>query len=177
MATGEDTTSPRAWQCPTCGYRDTLERTGPKPQDCGPLFWAKVQKTDDCWLWTASTDRNGYGQFGHHTRRRTATRVMWELNHGPTPDGLCVCHCCDNPLCVNPAHLFLGTPADNTADMDRKGRRIAKAGNPLFPDWRVRLIRAVPDSPHTIRAIAEFYGVSYPTIRAIRRREAYRSVA
>ena len=92
-------------------------------------FWAKVKKTPTCWYWTASTNR-GYGQF--HLARTDeggqqtvyAHRFSWSITVGSIPDTLSVLHRCDQPLCVNPDHLFLGTRSDNLADARQKGRLI-----------------------------------------------------
>lgn len=105
----------------------TPKSTPPRPrQTVSQRFWSKVAKTDSCWLWKAGVNK-GYGQFAfsihkHVPWMRQAHRVAWELSNGSIPAGLSVLHRCDVPLCVNPAHLFLGTHTDNMRDMVAKGR-------------------------------------------------------
>jgi hypothetical protein len=87
-------------------------------------FWKKVdvQGPDDCWPWLGCKNLKGYGNFRIGKLRYKAHRVAWELTYGPIPECLCCCHHCDNPACVNPKHLFLGTDQDNMDDMEVKGR-------------------------------------------------------
>ncbi len=85
-------------------------------------FWKKVDKTANCWLWTASLASKGYGAFGMNGRWVFAHRYSWVLKNGAIPEGLLVLHSCDTPACVNPDHLFLGTGSDNMKDMARKAR-------------------------------------------------------
>jgi hypothetical protein len=94
-------------------------------------FWSKVDQRgpDECWEWTASRNQFGYGQImlgaygtGGKARPFFAHRIAWELIHGPIETGLFVLHRCDNPPCVNPAHLFLGDQSDNMKDAHAKGR-------------------------------------------------------
>lgn len=87
-------------------------------------FHAKYQVATDsgCWLWTGAKT-HGYGEVSYkHSKRLRAHRISWTIHHGKIPDGLCVLHKCDTPLCVNPEHLFLGTQADNLKDCYEKGR-------------------------------------------------------
>lgn len=85
-------------------------------------FWAKVSKTDTCWLWTACTTHRGYGRLQVDGHALLAHRIAYALAYAPPPNDMLVCHHCDNPTCVRPDHLFLGTPLDNRTDCIRKGR-------------------------------------------------------
>lgn len=84
-------------------------------------FWSNVDKSGECWVWTATLSK-GYGRFRNDGRYDRASRIAWYLTYGRIPDNFIVCHHCDNPSCVNPNHLFLGTHKDNAQDKVRKGR-------------------------------------------------------
>jgi hypothetical protein len=84
-------------------------------------FWSKVEKSGDCWKWRANT-RKGYGSIKVNRKELYAHRHSWEIHNGAIPPGLSVLHKCDNPLCVRPDHLFIGTQKDNMSDCSNKGR-------------------------------------------------------
>lgn len=122
-------------------------------------FMAKVspEPTTGCWLWTAYAFSYGYGQFHLGNRDMVAHRAAWLLFRGTIPDGMCVLHACDTPLCVNPDHLFLGTKADNTNDMMRKRRHVVRRD---FTDGQIRDIRARVAAGERQADVARHYGTT-----------------
>lgn len=128
-------------------------------------FWSKVDlRPEGCWLWKGSTDAYGYGQFCRRfsgKRIHKAHRVAWEKSKGPIPDGQQVLHRCDNPSCVNPEHLFLGTQLENIADMVGKLRnpKGEKHGSAKLSDDQIDAIRLLGASMPQ-RKIAERFGVT-----------------
>lgn len=147
-------------------------------------FWRKVNKTDSCWLWIASQDGCGYGTIrtASHGRITRAHRVSWILHRGPIPSGLNVLHNCpsgDNPSCVNPDHLWLGTQGENCKDRDDKGRCWHPKGEEVkhskLNDEKVRMIRQM--SGHMTKAeIARQFSVSAPAIGKVLKGRSWKHV-
>ena len=140
-------------------------------------FWAKVRKSPQCWEWQAVKSSSGHGMFWLDGKMRLAHRVSWEMSKSAIPPGLCVLHRCDNPPCVNPAHLFLGTVGDNNADRASKGRtrnggrqgvknQMAKLNPRKVRQIRNHLARGTPQ-----RAIAKLFGVRQGVVCGINLRK------
>lgn len=138
-------------------------------------FWEKVKigSSSECWEWIAGKDFDGYGQFRLDRTTRSAHRIAWELIYGGIPEGLCVLHHCDNPACVNPKHLFLGTQIDNIRDRDKKGRVAHNygekngRGTAKLTKKDVFEIRKLLQRGLTQKEIAEMFGVVHQTISKI----------
>lgn len=127
---------------------------------------------DGCWEYTGTTTTAGYGYMVIAGQQTYVHRLAWELDNGPIPDGMVICHRCDYPPCVNPEHLFLGTIADNNRDMWAKGR-----GKLTPPAWRKIPLEAVPDiverfiSGEAKRDLAAEFGVTRQAIHYLLKRE------
>lgn len=150
-------------------------------------FWAKVPErrpADGCWEWLGARmgGTHNYGQLRIQGKLLYAHRTSFELHHGPVPTGLRVLHRCDNPPCVNPAHLFAGTAMANSRDMAQKGRSRNRAfpgsqnGHAKLNEDEVRLIRDRFAAGERQTALASEYGVSQALISLIVKREAWKHV-
>lgn len=142
-------------------------------------FWNKIDKRGprDCWNWVGATT-NGYGVLQVGTKLTKAPRIAWSIMRGKIPRGLCVLHKCDNRLCVNPRHLFIGTRSDNNRDRHSKGRTVVQKGEDnnwakLTTKEVMKIRRIVGLSP---RQIAPKYGVSWYAIWAIQNRKTWKHV-
>lgn len=144
-------------------------------------FWSKVSKEGPvvrpelgpCWVWTSYRDPMGYGRFNITKRQpKLAHRVAYALVVGPIPDGIHACHRCDNPACVRPEHIFLGTALDNMRDMSRKGRHGGRSGAQhsqakITADIAGQIRAAWSQGGVTMRALGRQFGLSHGRISAV----------
>ena len=163
--------------CSRCYQRvqEGVPLDAPAQRRNGAPFWESVASVPSgCLEWTAGLDGHGYGRTRWKGRGQGAHRVAWELTYGGIPEGLDVLHQCDNPVCVNPDHLFLGTQADNMQDKAVKGRALSGEENPqsLLTASQVLEIRELAGTM-THREIAEKYGVHKATVSDITRRQTW----
>ncbi len=145
-------------------------------------FWTRVEKGEDllsCWEWIGCLGLDGYGKVQDDGKTKRAHRYSWALRYGTIPKGKLVCHSCDNPKCVNPAHLFLGTPADNSRDMVRKSRQAKGERNGMskLTTAKVLEIKKLLSVDHTHINIAKRFGVHQTLISLIKRGLAWKHVS
>jgi hypothetical protein len=133
-----------------------------------------------CWIWLGTVQGGRYGAIWFGGKFLTAHRVAWELNNKPIPDGMVACHKCDTPLCVNPRHIFIGTQADNVADMEKKGRANKSKGDAhlraKIKSHQIPEIIQRRKNGEYLKSIAKDFAVSYSTISAIVRGVSWKSV-
>jgi hypothetical protein len=143
-------------------------------------FWMRVsQRSSGCWLWMGGCRSDGYGAWRYGGKQVAAHRLAYMLVKGDIPEGLVVMHSCDTPRCVNPAHLSLGTPADNAADASRKGRRLPGSKNhqaKLSEAQAVCIRSEYAIGKVTQAELAARYKVSVSLIGAIVTRKAWRHI-
>jgi len=142
-------------------------------------FWGKVNKTKDCWVWQGYRRPTGYGMVWWRGRMAATHRVAWEITHGDVPAELCVLHHCDNPPCVRPDHLYVGTQQENMQDMNARCRArhpagashwMMREGGPKLSRADAELIRAwyLADNKRGQKAhLARVFGVSPGMVSAI----------
>lgn len=143
-------------------------------------LWARLDRRNKyaCWEWPGNRRPNGYGIIYADGKQRSTHRLSWESTHGEIPAGMLVCHKCDNRLCCNPSHLFLGTQSDNIMDCVSKNRNNHVKGEShpgsVFSEFDIRYIRKMYDSGAKIQQeLANEYGVRHGTISKIVRRERW----
>lgn len=161
-------------------------------------FAAKLTNVGGCLEWSGHRQRQGYGQVQYLGKRMLAHRLAWQFAHGPIPEGMFVCHRCDNPPCCNVQHLFLGTNDDNMKDMARKGRadrtkkacgaahglrknpdraaRGQNAGSAVLSEDAVRSILSLRLHGWSYKDIGIVYGVNCGTVGAICRGQTWRHI-
>lgn len=154
---------------------DSSQKVNMGPKDL-ERFLRKIdfRGPEDCWLWNAGKDTGGYGKIrvpgSIHGRIRSAHRIAYHIACGPIPEGMFVCHTCDTPACVNPAHLFVGTCAENMRDCTQKGRGNcgSRHGLSKLSDADVREIRKLLAAGTTHQVAADRFGVGPQAISKIK---------
>lgn len=175
--------APRLGSAPVCGEHQSSKPgvTGSTPvgrTDLHNRFWSHVDRSGECWLWTARRSRQGYGHFQVDGCPRQAHRVAFWLTYGHAPDGLVVRHTCDERACVRPDHLVLGTQADNCRDAVERRRHSfgERNGQSKLTDVDVCEIRFRSVCGERQADIARAFGVSGTTIRNVVKRRLWRHV-
>ena len=158
------------------GHYHSQRRYG-DPEYASPMqrqlrrFWDNVEKSDGCWEWKGLilTSGLGYGQLYFDGKQYLAHRASWLIHHGDIPEGMLVLHHCDNPKCVNPAHLYLGNHKDNARDRETRNRRRRvrgeEVGNSKLTEAEVRAIRS---SSESCTVLGARYGISRSLVSLIK---------
>ena len=151
-----------------------------------PRFWEKVEKTETCWNWIAHKVGKGYGHFHSKGKEILAHRYSYELHKGKIAENLFVLHSCDNPSCVNPDHLWLGTKKDNRTDCESKGRaklfgsKDAKKGEEnnktKLKESDVILIRSLKKEGKSFDELAQKFSIKKVTVRQIIHRKTWKHI-
>jgi hypothetical protein len=149
-------------------------------------FWSRVDKSggpDACWPWTAASFPRGYGCFriGRGNPERRSNRCAWIFTHGPIPEGMLVCHKCDNPPCCNPSHLFLGTDLDNGRDKAKKGRGKAPRGenshlSKLKTSEIIEIREKHASGKFTQRGLASMFNITISTVNRMLKRQLWNHI-
>ena len=170
----------RKYCSPECRKKGTLLRNAKnRDQELIERFNDNYMPVTEsgCWIWMLDCDQNGYGKISIKNKAYYAHRVSWELHNNSIPKGMFVCHKCDNPSCVNPDHLFLGTQSDNMQDMKSKGRdNYVNGENHKFAKLREKDVRKILISNKTNNELAKQYDISSSQICLIRRRGSWKHV-
>ncbi len=135
-------------------------------------FYEKIEKQNNgCWYWKGGQDKRGYGNIWLNGKPEGVHRASYLIHKGEVPKGLCVCHSCDTPKCVNPDHLFLGTSKENRADMFKKGRQNIPFGDnhayAKLTAWDIPIIRDTYKAGFLMREIGGYFGVNKNTVRDV----------
>lgn len=190
---GRDYTRPSRHPSRFCSRRCQNIVIRPRGTPATSRFWQYVKKGDGCWEWQGNTAIGGYGGIKEGTRTIRAHRLSWEIHFGPIPAGMLVCHSCDNPPCVRPDHLFLGTHTDNMRDARAKNRidasgagrnfhkrgiqRGERHGQARITEAMVRWIREQRAAGMSYNDLAQHSGLTYQGVYHVVNRTSWRHVA
>jgi len=147
-------------------------------------FFNKVRKTKKCWIWNGAKTSKGYGRFKIKGKLKLSHRISYLIRYGMFDENMFICHKCDNPRCVKPSHLFLGTRSDNMIDCYEKGRLYIGKGNflkghkdsAILTDRKVIKIKKMIQSGEKLISISKKFKIKYQTIRDLSSGRTYYNV-